>query len=57
MAQKHRTRLSYAPYIIKRLGEAIAVDELSVSRRMLGLDGPSYLANTRRVELVAMSRR
>jgi len=26
------------------------------ARRMLGLDGPSYVASTRRIEMVAMSR-
>ncbi len=56
MERKHRTRLRASGYLIRRLGPALAADELSRSRRVLGLDGGVGFARTRRLELVAMSR-
>jgi SAM-dependent methyltransferase len=54
MGAKHRARIDQAPYLAQRFGERVVAPELAVSRTMLGLDyGPSVIANTRRVELVA----
>ena len=54
MGAKHRARIDQAEYLGKRFGDRAVAPELAVSRTMLGLDyGPSVIANTRRVELVA----
>lgn len=54
MGAKHRARIDQAAFLGKRFGERAVAPELAVSRTMLGLDyGPSVIANTRRVELVA----
>ena len=54
MIAKHRARLEHGPFLASRFGERAVAPELAVSRTMLGLDyGPSVIANTRRVELVA----
>jgi SAM-dependent methyltransferase len=54
MSAKHRARIVHAAHLGKRFGERVIAPELAVSRTMLGLDyGPSVIANTRRVELVA----
>jgi len=54
MGAKHRARIDQAEFLAKRFGDRVVAPELAVSRTMLGLDyGPSVIANTRRVELVA----
>jgi SAM-dependent methyltransferase len=54
MSAKHRARIEHAEFLAKRFGERVVAPELAVSRTMLGLDyGPSVIAHTRRVELVA----
>ena len=54
MSAKHRARIDQAPYLAQRFGERVVAPELAVSRTMLGLDyGPSVIATTRRIELVA----
>lgn len=51
---KHRARLDNAYALAQRFGDRAIAPELAVSRTMLGLDhGPSVIANTRRVELLA----
>ena len=54
MGAKHRARIDQAAHLGARFGERAVAPELALSRTMLGLDyGPSVIANTRRVELVA----
>ncbi|MDQ3335257.1 MAG: class I SAM-dependent methyltransferase [Myxococcota bacterium] len=54
MGAKHRARIDQAANLGQRFGERVVAPELAVARTMLGLDyGPSVIANTRRVELVA----
>ena len=54
MSAKHRARIDQAAHLGQRFGERVVAPELAVSRTMLGLDyGPSVIATTRRVELVA----
>jgi len=56
MARKHRARLDHAAWLTDQL-QANAGPELAVSRAMLGVGRPSFLAATRRVELVARRAR
>jgi SAM-dependent methyltransferase len=54
MGAKHRARIDHAAQLGERFGDRVVAPELAVSRTMLGLDyGPSVIATTRRVELVA----
>ena len=54
---KHRARMAHATQLAARFGDRVVAPELAISRTMLGLDyGPSVIANTRRVELVARKR-
>lgn len=54
VSAKHRARLDNAYALARRFGQRAIAPELAVARTMLGLDhGPSVLANTRRVELLA----
>jgi SAM-dependent methyltransferase len=54
MTARHRARLEHADVFATRFSERTLAAELATSRTMLGLDhGPSVIANTRRVELVA----
>lgn len=56
MARKHRARLDHAAWLTDEL-KAKADPELAVSRAMLGVGRPSFLAATRRVELAARRAR
>jgi SAM-dependent methyltransferase len=54
MTARHRARIEHAALLTRQFGERLVAPELAISRTMLGLDyGPSLIANTRRVELVA----
>ena len=54
LTAKHRARIEHAAVLAEQFGERVVAPALAVSRTMLGLDyGPSVIANTRRVELVA----
>ena len=54
MSTKHRARIAHGARLAARFGDRAVAPELAISRTMLGLDyGPSVIASTRRVELVA----
>ncbi len=54
MTARHRARIEHGHFLAKRFGERAVAAELALSRTMLGTGhGPSVIARTRRVELVA----